>query len=45
MRSYLEKKNGKTFKRVVDYNECNQYGKRLKNKYNTRKKNRNHKRK
>ena len=28
--SIFEKKNGKTFKRVVDYNECNQYGKRLK---------------
>jgi hypothetical protein len=28
--SIFEKKNGKTFKRVVDYDECNQYGKRLK---------------
>jgi len=26
------KKNGRTFKKVVKYNECNQYGKRLKNK-------------
>jgi len=27
------KKNGRTFKKVVEYNNCKEYGKRLKKKY------------
>uniref|UniRef100_A0A6C0JIR4 Uncharacterized protein n=1 Tax=viral metagenome TaxID=1070528 RepID=A0A6C0JIR4_9ZZZZ len=31
----LGKKNGRTFKKVVRYNECDNYGKRLKDKHKT----------